>query len=422
MHIAFFVWEYPPCLVGGLGTYARDVTTYLTKLGHKVSVFTLNPVKKEECTFCERKHMCELSTHEFINGVEVHRPMIIDVSDVLCCISEELKKWGNGIKFFSDVFSYNILSASKLVNKIIFEEKIDIVCVHDWLSAIAGLVIKNDTSLPVVFHVHATEELRANLSNMVKALEHKMAEKADKIITVSYAMKEHLISIGYPYKKIEVVWNGVDAEFFNPKTVKKELVEKWKERHGIKDGEKVVLFIGRLTKIKGVENLILSFSHVLKQFPETKLVIIGKGEEYMHLLELSKKLRIENKVSIVSEFISREDLKANYALADVCVFPSLAEPFGIVCSEAMAMEKPVVVGAKGVSGFREQVIPCGAEQCGVHIDPENPEDIAWGIKVCLENEDRAKKWGKNGRKRVLKNFTIEKTVEKTLKIYESLIE
>lgn len=422
MHIAFFVWEYPPCLVGGLGTYATDVTRGMTKLGHKLSVFTLNPRRKEECTYCDRKHICELATHEFIHGVEVHRPMIFDASDVLWCISEELRRWGEGIKFFNDMFSYNVLSASKLVNKIIFEEKIDLVSVHDWLSAIAGIVVKNDTTLPVVFHVHSTEELRSNLSDIIKTLEHKMAEKADKIITVSYAMKEHLISIGYPPKKIEVVWNGIDAEFFNPKNVSTHLIEKWREKHGIKEGEKIVLFVGRLTKIKGVNKLLESFPYVLKQFPEARLVIIGKGEEYSHLLELSKNLGIENKVSILSEFISRDDIKANYALADVCVFPSLAEPFGIVCLEAMAMKKPVVVGAKGISGLREQVVPYGSKQCGVHIDPENPEDIAWGIKVCLENEDRAKEWGENARKRVLENFTIDRTVEKTLEIYESLIE
>ncbi len=422
MRIAFFVWEYPPCLVGGLGTYATDITREMTKLGHKVSVFTLNPRRKETCTYCDRKHICELPTHEFIQGVEVHRPVIFDVSDVLACISDELRNWGEGIRFFNDVFSYNVLSASKLVNKIIFEEKVELVSVHDWLSATAGIIVKNDTTIPVVFHVHSTEELRSNLSGALKKLEHTMAEKADKIITVSYAMKEHLISIGYPAKKIEVVWNGIDTDFFSPKNVSKELVEKWKERHGIKEGEKVVLFIGRLTRIKGVDKLVKAFPHVLKSFPEAKLVIIGKGEEMRHLIELSRKFGIESKVSIISEFLGREDIKANYALADVCVFPSLAEPFGIVCSEAMAMEKPVVVGAKGVSGFREQVVPYGATQCGVHIDPEKPEDIAWGIKACLENEERAREWGKNGRERVLENFTIERTVEKTLQIYSSLAE
>jgi intein/homing endonuclease len=84
-------------------------------------------------------------------------------------------------------------------------------------------------------------------------------------------------------------------------------------------------------------------------------------------------------------------------------------------------EKPVVVGARGISGLREQVIPNGENRCGVHINGEDPNDIAWGIKVVLENFEEAKKWGENGRKRVIENFTIEKTAKETLKIYESLI-
>ncbi len=420
MHIAFFVWEYPPCLVGGLGSYARDVTREFARLGQKVSVFTMNPKRKEVCSYCERRHVCELPTHEFMQGVEVHRPMIFDSCEALHCISDELKKWGQAIELFNDIFSYNVLAASKLVNSLIFQEKYDIVCVHDWLSAVAGIIIKNDTELPLVFHVHSTEELRANLSQMIKCLERKMAEKADKIITVSYAMKEHLLSLGYP-RNIEVVWNGVDAELFSPKNVKKDVMEKWKERHGIKENEKVILFVGRLTRIKGVENLVKAFALVQKEFPETKLVIIGKGEEYEHLLALARELKLTEKISIVSEFLSTQDLLANYALAYACVFPSFAEPFGIVCSEAMAMEKPVVVGAQGVSGLREQVIPSGEKQCGVHVNQFSPEDIAWGIKACLENEERAKQWGKNARERVLKCFTIERTVRKTLEIYESLV-
>ncbi len=420
MKIGFFVWEYPPCLVGGLGAYARDVTRVMVRKIHRVSVFTLNPRRQKKCVYCERKNICELPTYEVIHGVEIHRPLIFDASDALLSISEELKKWGDAAMLFNDIFSYNVLSASKLINHLIFEEKYDLVCAHDWLSAIAGLIIKRDTEIPVVFHVHSTEELRANLSQMIKNLEHKMAERANRVITVSYAMKQHLEEIGYPADKIDVVWNGIDTQTFSPEKVDTTLVEKWKEKYSLND-EKVVLFVGRLTRIKGVENLLKAFPYVLEEFPNTKLIIIGKGEEYAHLLEISDKLGIKEKVFIISQWLRISDLVANYALADVCVFPSLAEPFGIVSLEAMAMEKPVVVGAHGVSGFREQVIPSGPEQCGIHINPYDTKDIAHAIKECLRDEKRAKKWGKNGRKRVLKEFTIEKTVEKTLKIYKNVI-
>ena len=110
----------------------------------------------------------------------------------------------------------------------------------------------------------------------------------------------------------------------------------------------------------------------------------------------------------------------HYAAADVCIFPSTYEPFGIVSLEAMSMAKPLIVGAQGVVGFREQVIPSGPEQNGVHINGGNLADICWGIKEVLCDSDRAKKWGQNGRKRVLQYFTWRMVAEQTVQIYEVL--
>jgi glycosyltransferase involved in cell wall biosynthesis len=86
----------------------------------------------------------------------------------------------------------------------------------------------------------------------------------------------------------------------------------------------------------------------------------------------------------------------------------------------MSMEKPIVVGAQGVVGFREQVVPGGPDQNGVHVNGGNPSDIAWGLKETLSDSERAKKWGQNGRKRVLQYFTWEEAAKQTLRIYETL--
>jgi glycosyltransferase involved in cell wall biosynthesis len=105
----------------------------------------------------------------------------------------------------------------------------------------------------------------------------------------------------------------------------------------------------------------------------------------------------------------------------MCVFPSTYEPFGIVSLEAMSMAKPVVVGANGVVGFKEQVVSSGADQNGVHVNGNDPADIAWGLKEVLKDPDRAKRWGENGRKRVLQYFTWRKAAQQTLDVYESLL-
>jgi glycosyltransferase involved in cell wall biosynthesis len=86
----------------------------------------------------------------------------------------------------------------------------------------------------------------------------------------------------------------------------------------------------------------------------------------------------------------------------------------------MSMEKPIIVGAQGTVGFREQVIPTGSDQNGVHVNGGNPSDIAWGIKETLADPDRAKEWGINGRRRVLQYFTWREAAEQTLRIYEMI--
>ena len=149
-------------------------------------------------------------------------------------------------------------------------------------------------------------------------------------------------------------------------------------------------------------------------------MILGKGEEQKDISETASRLGIKDKVVCNFEFIPEEERILHYAASDICVFPSVYEPFGIVSLEAMAMEKPIVVGAHGVVGFREQVIPSGPDQNGIHVNGENPADIGWGVKEVLKDPERAKKWGENGRKRVLQYFTWEKVAKQTLEIYRGL--
>jgi len=406
------VWEYPPALVGGLGTYAEYITREYIELGHDVTVFTLNPG--------------DLQTREIIKGVEVHRPLIADASNVFpVFLTEDLRRWGTNIRFFNDILLYNILSSTKFINGLIRKEdtQFDVVCVHDWLSSISGMIVKNETKIPVVFHVHSTEWGRSGGqgSEVVSHLESQMAQTCDHIVTVSYAMREDLVRHGWPAPKTSVVWNGVDPDKYDPSLVKSRDVEKARERHGIPKDGNMILFIGRLTWVKGVRNLVQAMPQILKDHPQSKLVILGKGEEQKDITELANRLGVGDNVVCHFEFVPEPDRIAHYAAADVCVFPSTYEPFGIVSLEAMSLAKPVVVGAQGVVGFKEQVISSGPDQNGLHVNGNNPADIAWGINEVLKDPERAKLWGENGRKRVLQYFTWRKAAEQTLQIYESLL-
>jgi glycosyltransferase involved in cell wall biosynthesis len=411
VRIGFFVWEYPPALVGGLGTYADYITREFVSMGNDVTVFTLNPGN--------------LKTREILKGVEVHRPLVADASNVFpMFVIDDLKQWGTNIRMFNDIFIYNILSASKFINSMLKKEgcHYDVVCVHDWLSSVSGLMVKNETKVPVVFHVHSTEWGRAGGpgSEVVSHLEWATSQKVDKIITVSHAMQEDLMKHGWPKSRISVVWNGVDPERYNPKNCMPEDAEAIRQRYGIKSDEKMILFLGRLTWVKGVTNLVQAMPMILGDYPKTKLVILGKGEQQNELIETANRLGISDKVACRFEFVPENERILHYAASDLCIFPSTYEPFGIVSLEAMSMAKPIIVGAQGVVGFREQVVPFGSDQNGVHVNGGNPADIAWGIKEVLSNSERARKWGENGRRRVLQYFTWRKAAEQTLQIYESL--
>ncbi len=414
MKIAVFVYEYPPKIVGGLGTYAAEITRKFVLMDHDVTVFTMNDDQGS------------LPTREIWRGIEIHRPLHIDISDSLPdVIAEDIRKWGRGLHLFGKLMVYNYLSAAQLINQLIKKEgmKYDLVIAHDWLSVMGGLTVKRETGLPLAFHVHSTEKGRTlgGGSSVVSNIESRGGQLADLIVTVSYAMKDELIQLGFPKEKIEVAYNGVDPQKYDPANISKEQIKQVREKYGVKDDEFMILFLGRLVAIKGVDKLIMAIPHIMQKIPKVKLVIVGVGDQQEYMTNLTRTMKLESYVRFCFDFIPEEERIAHYAACDVAVFPSYYEPFGIVALEAMSMEKPVVVGAAGVSGMREIVVCCGEEQCGFHIDPNNPTDIAWGVVSALEDPEKTSWLGKNGRKRVIEEFSWTRIAEKTIELYQKIL-
>jgi glycosyltransferase involved in cell wall biosynthesis len=413
--MAILVYEYPPKIVGGLGTYAAEITRKFVLLDNDVTVFTMND------------DTGSLPTRELWRGIEIHRPIHIDISDSLPdVVAEDVKKWGRGLQLFAKLLMYNYLTASKLVNDLVRSEdfKYDIVIAHDWLSVIGGTAIKKELGLPFVFHVHSTERGRTlgNGSDVIYNIELRGGQLADMIVTVSNAMRDELITLGFPAEKIKVIYNGVDPQKYSPQQVSREKIYELRQSYGLKEDDLMILFLGRLVWVKGVDKLVGAMPHVLHKIPNAKLVIVGLGEMRDYLEKIVQNLKLQDIVKFRFEFLPEEERIAHYAACDVAVFPSLYEPFGIVALEAMSMEKPVVVGASGVSGMREIVIPAGEDQCGFHVNPNNPPDIAWGIINALQDPQRRIQFGQNGRKRVLQQFTWDIIAKKTVEAYTELLE
>jgi len=413
LNIVHFTWEYSPVIYGGLGTFAEELTKKQQFFGNNITVFSLN----ENNT---------LSTYEERNGIEIYRPKYLDLTEILRLFTDqELKSWGPNFKFFADVVTYNIMSASQMVNLLVKKQnkKVDVIDGHDWLGIIGGIIAKRELGLPLIFHIHSTEVGRSTGrgSHNIKDIEFEGGQIADCIITVSYAMKDELEKLGFPTDKIRVCWNGVDPEKYDPKKVSIEEIKKLRRNYGIKDNENMIFFIGRLVTVKGVDKLIRAMPNVLDNFPNTKLLILGVGDMESGLKDLAKQLDIEEKVIFKTEFINESERIKHYAAADCVALPSTYEPFGIVCTESMSMEKPTVVGARGTNGFREQIIPSGDKQNGFHINPHDPNDIAWGIKQVLQDKNKSKMMGKKARLRVLEKFSWNKVAQRTLDIYKEFL-
>jgi glycosyltransferase involved in cell wall biosynthesis len=411
MRIVHFSWEFPPAIWGGLGTFAMEVTQKQVSMGNDVTVFALN-------------HGNKLRTSQRWNGVEVFRPRLLDLSSTFSVfVNRDLRSWGANFRFFADVLSYNVVSSSQLIDLFVNNGRFDVIDAHDWLGIIAGMISKEELDIPLFFHVHSTEfgRSRGDGSKTIKNIELEGGMVADCVITVSYAMKEELRKLGFSPDKIRVCWNGVDPLKYDPMRVSPAEKQRLRKSYGVGDDETLLFFIGRLVWFKGVENLVKAMPSVFKDFPETKLLILGVGDLEKEIRRLIKELGLNERVSMRTEFVSEKERILHYAAADIVVLPSLYEPFGIVCSEAMAMGKPVVVGAKGTSGMREQVISSGEKQCGVHMNPFDPSDIAWGIKQVMESEEKGYQMGRNGRERVVKEFNWDIVAKRTLDIYKEFL-
>jgi len=413
MKIAHFSWEFPPAIWGGLGTFALEITQKQASKGNSVTVFALNDENK-------------LNASEKWNNVNVYRPKTLDLTSTLHLFSnKDVCSWGSNFKFFADVMDYNINSASQLINTLVKKNgrSFDIIDAHDWLGIVGGMIVKKKLGIPLVFHVHSTEDGRSvgGGSSTIKNIEFEGGQFADCVITVSYAMSNELKKLGFPRDKIRVCWNGVDPNKYDPQSISPEERINFRRRYGVENNENLLFFIGRLVTVKGVDNLIRAMPSILGDFPNTKLLILGIGDMENQLRSLVNELGLKEKVILRTEFVSEEERILHYAAADIVVLPSLYEPFGIVCTEAMSMAKPVVVGARGTNGMREQIVTSGDEQCGIHINPFDPDDIAWGVKQILESKDRSILMAKKARERVIEQFSWDVVTDRTLEIYKEFI-
>ena len=363
MKILMLTWEYPPRVVGGISRVVHDLSRVLLKDGHDVTVVTY---KDGDVPYFEDD-----------KGVKVYR------------VDNFMINPNNFIDWIMQMNFNMIAKANEIIAK---EGNFDVIHAHDWLVAYAAKTLKNSYNIPIVSTIHATEAGRNSgihdeTQRYINDTEWMLTYESSEVIVNSNYMKGELQRLfGLPYEKINVVPNGVNLSLFNG--VERDY--NFRRRYAM-DNEKIILFMGRLVYEKGIQHLIAAMPKILSGYHDTKLVICGKGGMLEELQQQVRQMGIENKVYFAG-YMQGKDVQKMYKAADISVFPSTYEPFGIVALEAMLSENPVVVSdIGGLNEIVEHRVNGMKSYCG------NPNSIADSIlellydhKLCADITKRAK--------------------------------
>jgi glycogen synthase len=259
-------------------------------------------------------------------------------------------------------------------------------------------------------------------------IEDKAYKSADGVIAVSEQMKQDVIeAYDVAPEKVTVIHNGIDPEFYKPTFDNDLLLE-----YGINPAIPFVLFVGRITRQKGISQLIAAAKHFNKN---CQIVLCAGAPDTPEIAAETEALIADLKaeregVILISEMLPREKIKVLYSHARVFACPSLYEPFGIINLEAMSCETPVVGSLVGgipeiiVEGSTGYLIPLESVS-RTDFNPADPEafqkNFAAKINLLLEDEALATKMGKEGRIRVLKQFSWESIARITFDYYQEVI-
>jgi D-inositol-3-phosphate glycosyltransferase len=270
----------------------------------------------------------------------------------------------------------------------------DLIHSHYWLSGLAGLALKERWGVPHVamFHTLAEAKNRHHLGEREPAYraraEAAVAAGADRIVCTSEGEKELLVaSYGASPERVAVVPCGVDTEQFAPMNR-----ERARERLGLAPDEAIVLFIGRIEPLKGIDVLIRTLGQL--ETPARLLVVGGDAKDVgrkASLLDLAGEVGVSDRVLFL-DAVPHAELPLYFGAADVCVVPSYYESFGLVAVEAMACGVPVV--ASRVGGLKETVID---GRTGYLVAWRCPEPFAERLELLLSNEPLRRKLGREAR-------------------------
>lgn len=400
MKALFFTKEFPPNVYGGAGVVVEYLATELEKL-----------MEIEIKCFGEQDLIAGNMT---VKGFPYDNPIFENSDPKLKAV-------------------FNSLSTCLHMNAEIIDA--DIVHCHTWYAQFAGIVAKLCYGTPLVITTHSLEPLRPwkreQLGRGYDAsswIEKTAIEMADALIAVSEETKVDVLNnFNVDEDKVKVIYNGINLDQYVVTEDTSTL-----ERYGIDNSKPYVLFVGRITRQKGIIHLVNAIKYI---DPDTQVVLcagapdtVEIGKEMEDSVTEVKKTR--KNVIWIDEMLPKEEIIQLYSHADVFCCPSIYEPFGIINVEAMACNTAVVASAVGgikevvVHGETGLLIPLEqqTEAPFEAIDPDKfARDLADGVNKLVNDAELREKMAVNGRKRVEEHFDWVAIAKQTKDLYKSLI-
>lgn len=430
MNVLMYGWEYPPHISGGLGVACHAIVQALIKKNisinlvlpydlsgmvvknklSKLHIFGLGKTSSSPDKNALNIYKIDSLLHPYLSPQDYQTIFVKSTqqSEYLRNLPQHIAQhyWHNfaganltgnyGHDLFSEVLRY-----AEVAGDVATQVKHQVIHAHDWMTILAGIKAKYLSKRKLIFHVHALEIDRSGIEHInqqIFDIEKYGMEQADKIISVSQYTKDLIVRYyGIPDNKIEVVHNGINDSYAK------------NEQRKVSD-RKMVLFVGRVTHQKGPYFFVEIAKKILAKRPEVEFVIAGTGNLLREMIERVAAARIGQNVHFTG-FLDPEKIKDVYRLADVYVMPSVSEPFGLSCLEALAHDVPVVLSKQ--SGAAEVL------RHALHADFWDVNEMASKILALLDF--RALRQESLGHvKSEMRNLTWDKAGNKISSLYERL--
>jgi glycogen(starch) synthase len=342
VRVLILSWEYPPLIEGGLARHVRKLAESLAAQGTEVHVLT--------------RGLEGSPAEEELEGVVVHRVREPERPRDLT----EFVTWVEHMN--ADMLAAGVEVGDRFT--------FDVVHGHDWLVAVAGDHLSKRFRCPLVVTIHATEYGRhqgwvdKHPQSHIHGVERWMANRAERVVTCSSYMREHVADIyGLPEERIAVVPNGIDPSELVPV----DDLDMLRARYA-KPDEKLVLLVGRLVYEKGFQLALEALPRLIARVGNVRFIVAGSGTAEAELRAQATELGLDDHGRFLG-WIGDDVLHSLYRIADLTVVPSIYEPFGLVALEAMASGCPCLVADTG--GLREVV----SGDVGLRFRSRDPDSL-----------------------------------------------